>query len=69
MLPDPENMGETVIISLLPCVQAEIYVFEVLKLPSWFSTSGDILTCDYYQYNTSGMSAAENVAVVVRMLF
>ena len=40
MLPDTENMGKAVIISLLPCAQVEIYVFEVLRPPSWFSTSG-----------------------------
>ena len=36
MLPDPENMGKAVIMSLLPRVQAEIYVFEVLRPLSWF---------------------------------
>ena len=34
-----------------------------------FSTSGDLLTRDYHQYNTSEMSAAENVGAVVRIVF
>ena len=37
------------------CIQAEIYVFEVLR-----PLSGDSLTCDYHhQYKTSGMSEAK----------
>ena len=33
------------------------------------STSGYLLTCDYHQYNTSGMSVANNVGVPVGILF
>ena len=54
-------------ISLPFCVHAEIYVFEVLRPPSWFFTSGDLLISDYHQYNTSGMSAAENVVLSLEL--
>jgi len=35
MLLDPENIGIAVGISLLSFIPAEIYVFQVLRLPSW----------------------------------
>ena len=34
-----------------------------------FSTSCYLLTCDYQQYNTSGMFVAKNVGVAIGILF
>ena len=64
----PENKGIAVGISLLSCVQAEVYAFEVQRPPSWIFHFW-LLTSDYHQCNTSGMSAAENVGAAVRSLF
>jgi hypothetical protein len=37
VLLDPENMGVAVVISLISCVSAEIYVTAFLEQPSWIS--------------------------------
>ena len=56
VLMDPKNMGVAVVISLLSCASAEIYVTTFLEPPSWISDS-------------SGMSVPDNVWVAVVILF
>ena len=58
----------TVGISLLLCIQAEIYVFQVMWPPSWISDFR-LRTHDYHLYNSRGMSVPKNMGVAIGISF
>jgi len=56
-------------ISLLSCLQTEIYVLQDYMTLLGFPTSGNLLTSDYHQYTIWEMSVAEIMGVAVGSLF
>jgi len=54
--------------SLLSCLQIEIYIFEVHRQPSCIFHFRFLLTSNYHQYNIGGMFVAESIGVAVGSL-